>query len=209
MKLHEATLAIPAKEVIDYDTLMSQSVVDLDMECLPHMGNIKTWSVEFDNGNVFDLRVNTSDDDVWCEGLFLENSGNCYNEMYVDDVRDQLLGTYWFTDDDNGEKYVVYVVTEETLKGKPSDNKKDEKKGKPIYVAVYVDRGECCDGKPDLLGRYDTKEEARKAIVKDMDLWKANNEEQVYGKFKVDYDKMSAWDEENYDYGCEWKILVI
>ena len=138
MKLHEATLAIPAKEVIEYDTLMSQSVVDLDMECLPHMGNIKTWSVEFDNGNVFDLRVNTSDDDVWCEGLFLENSGNCYNEMYVDDVRDQLLGTYWFTDDDNGEKYVVYVVMVETLKGNPPDNKNDERKTKMKTYSVKI-----------------------------------------------------------------------
>ncbi len=206
MKLHEATLAIPAKEMIAYDTLMSQSAVDLDKECLPHMANIKTWSVEFDNGNVFDLRVNTSDDDVWSEGIFLESNGNTYSEMCVDDVRDVLMGYYEFTDERNDEKYVVYVVTEETLKDKPSDNKR---KDKPIYVAVYVDRGETCDGKPDLLGRYETKEDARKAIIKDMDLWKLNNEEQVYGKFRVDYGKMSAWDEDNYDYGCEWKILVV
>ena len=207
MTIHEATLTIPAKEVIEYDTLMSQSVVDLDMECLPHLATIKVWSVEFDNGNIFDLRVNTSDDDVWCEGIFLDAKENICSEMYVDDVRDTLLGTYEFTDDDGNEKYVVRVTTEETLKGKERNEKKEERK--PLYVAVYVDRGECCDGKPGLLGSYETEEEARRAIDKDIDLWKANNDEQAYGNFKIDHAKMSAWDEDNHDFGCEWKILKV
>jgi hypothetical protein len=207
MKLHEATLTIPSKEVIEYDTLMSQSSVDLDMEGLPHMGNIKTWSVEFDNGNIFDLRVNTSDDDVWCEGIFLDAEETICSEMYVDDVRDTLLGTYEFTDDANNERYVVRVTTEETVKGEWRNEQEEGRN--PLYVAVYVDRGECCDGKPNLLGSYATEEEARKAIDKDIDLWKMNNEEQTYGNFKIDHTKMSAWDEDNYDYGCEWKILKV
>lgn len=206
MNIHAKTLVIKKNTAEKFNDWMSQSVVDLDMECLPHMGNVETWTVEFEKDNkIFDLRVNTSDDDVWCEGILLvkDDERNCYFEYAVSDVRDNLYGTYAF-DTDDGE-YIVKVVDED------SNNNKDDKivnKGlEKKYLALYVDHGETCDGKPDVLGLYKDYQSAKDAIYDDMLLWQKNHEKDCEGEFDISLNKMSAWDKDDYNYGCEWKII--
>lgn len=111
MAIHTTNLVIPTKEILKYDDLMSKGCVDLNKLGFPSCGNVKTWSVAFDDGKVFDLRVNTSDDSLWCEGVLLGQLGNSYYEIAVDDVRDYIYGSS-FDFKVGDDTYVVYIVAD-------------------------------------------------------------------------------------------------
>ena len=74
---------------------------------------------------------------------------------------------------------------------------------KKLWIAVYVDRGETCDGKPRVLKACATKEEARSEVRADIEKWA---DDRAGENIEVDFDKMSASYREWLQEGCEWNI---
>ena len=81
---------------------------------------------------------------------------------------------------------------------------------KTVFVAMYVDYGETCDGKARVLGIYPTLDVAIEEIKADMSTWIAAAEEDLgipRESIKADFDKMTAClPGSDYDAGCEWSI---
>ena len=73
---------------------------------------------------------------------------------------------------------------------------------KKLWIAVYVDRGETCDGKPRVLKACATKEEAQNEVRADIEKWA---DDRAGENVEVDFDKMSASYRDR-DEGCEWNI---
>ena len=73
---------------------------------------------------------------------------------------------------------------------------------KKIWIAMYADRGETCDGKPRVLKACATKEEARGEVRADIEKWA---DDRAGENVEVDFDKMSVSDSDR-DEGCEWYI---
>lgn len=70
---------------------------------------------------------------------------------------------------------------------------------KKIWVAMYVDTSDTCDGKPRVLQACATKAEAKAKVRSDMEQWAEG-----WDGVKVDYDKMTA-SRSNGD-SCEWAV---
>ena len=73
---------------------------------------------------------------------------------------------------------------------------------KKIWIAMYVESGETCDGKPRVLKACATKEEAQNEIRADIEKWA---DDRAGENVEVDFDKMSASYQDR-DEGCEWCI---
>lgn len=73
---------------------------------------------------------------------------------------------------------------------------------KKIWIAMYVESGETCDGKPRVLKACATKEEAQNEVRADIEKWA---DDRAGENVEVDFDKMSASDQDR-DEGCEWCI---
>ena len=71
-----------------------------------------------------------------------------------------------------------------------------------IWIAVYVESGETCDGKPRVLKACATKEEAQNEVRADIEDWA---DDRAGENVEVDFDKMSVSDKDR-DEGCEWYI---
>ena len=74
-----------------------------------------------------------------------------------------------------------------------------------IWIAMYVESRETCDGKPRVLKACATKEEARNEVQADIEDWA---DDRAGENVEVDFDKMSA----SYQYRdevCEWCIEEI
>lgn len=95
-----------AQSTIDIYNKMMSTKVDLAEINLPKYAVINCWNVEFEDGNMINIRVNTSEDDVWCEAVLFNKDGQ---ELYVDDVKDTLDGTYEC--EYNDVKYIVNVIS--------------------------------------------------------------------------------------------------
>ncbi|MCR4715884.1 MAG: hypothetical protein K5656_01765 [Lachnospiraceae bacterium] len=72
-----------------------------------------------------------------------------------------------------------------------------------IYVVIYTDFGDTCDGFARVLGTYPTKEEAKKEIERDIFTYDKNGE---YERTVDQDDRVLLGDEED---GCQWQILKI
>ena len=80
---------------------------------------------------------------------------------------------------------------------------------KTVFVAMYVDYGESCDGKARVLGIYPTLDVAIEEVKADMSTWIAAAEEDLNiprESIKVDFDEMTACLPGAGDAGCEWSI---
>ena len=73
---------------------------------------------------------------------------------------------------------------------------------KKIWIAMYVESGETCDGKPRVLKACATKEEAQNEVRADIENWA---DDRAGKNVEVDFDKMSVSDQDH-DEGCEWCI---
>ena len=73
---------------------------------------------------------------------------------------------------------------------------------KKIWIAMYVESGETCDGKPRVLKACATKEEARNEVQADIEKWA---DDRAGENVEVNFDKMSA-SYQNRGEGCEWCI---
>ena len=73
---------------------------------------------------------------------------------------------------------------------------------KKIWIAMYVESGETCDGKPRVLKACATKEEAQNEVRADIEDWA---DDRAGENVEVDFDKMSASYQDR-DEGCEWCI---
>ena len=71
-----------------------------------------------------------------------------------------------------------------------------------IWIAMYVESGETCDGKPRVLKACATKEEAQNEVRADIEDWA---DDHAGENVEVDFDKMSASYQDR-DEGCEWCI---
>lgn len=88
-------LIIP-KARFDYlNGLMAKDRINLAEHDLPKYENLETWGVEFGvNGINADIKANTSEDDVWCEGVLFDKDNL---EIACTDVSDRLDGEYVWT----------------------------------------------------------------------------------------------------------------
>ena len=73
---------------------------------------------------------------------------------------------------------------------------------KKIWIAMYADRGETCDGKPRVLKACATKEEARDEVRADIEKWA---DDRAGENVEVDFDKTSASYRDR-DEGREWYV---
>ena len=73
---------------------------------------------------------------------------------------------------------------------------------KKIWIAMYVESGETCDGKARVLKVCATKEEAQNEVRVDIEKWA---DDRAGENVEVDFDKMSVSDQDR-DEGCEWCI---
>ena len=71
------------------------------------LGNVDVWTSQFPDGKEVDIKMNTSEDDFWAEGILFDNDGS---ELCCSDVSYSLEGEWEF--EYNGNKYVVNVVGE-------------------------------------------------------------------------------------------------
>ena len=73
---------------------------------------------------------------------------------------------------------------------------------KKVFVVIYCDYGDSCDGKPRVHGIYKTHDEAVKQVMLDMDTYISNLEDDEYeedrNQFSVNVNVGSS--------GCEWNI---
>lgn len=76
---------------------------------------------------------------------------------------------------------------------------------KKIWIAMYVESGETCDGKARVLKVCATKEEAQNEVRADIEKWA---DDRAGENVEVDFDKMSASYQDR-DEGCEWCIEEI
>ena len=73
---------------------------------------------------------------------------------------------------------------------------------KKIWIAMYVESGETCNGKPRVLKACATKEEALNEVQADIEDWA---DDRAGENVEVDFDKMSVSDQDR-DEECEWYI---
>lgn len=73
---------------------------------------------------------------------------------------------------------------------------------KKIWIAMYVESGETCDGKARVLKACATKEEAQNEVQADIESWA---DDRAGENVEVNFDKMSASYQDR-DEGCEWCI---
>ena len=73
---------------------------------------------------------------------------------------------------------------------------------KKLWIAMYADRGETCDGKPRVLKACATKEEARSEVRADIEKWA---DDRAGENVEVDFDKTSASYRDR-DEGREWNV---
>ena len=71
-----------------------------------------------------------------------------------------------------------------------------------IWMAMYLESGETCDGKARVLKACATKEEALNEVQADIENWA---DDRAGENVEVDFDKMSVSDHDR-DEGCEWCI---
>ena len=70
-----------------------------------------------------------------------------------------------------------------------------------LYVVTAVDISETSDHKGHVIATFDNRDAAIGYIREDMEAFQMDSDDLV----EVDYDKMSAYNED-YSYGCEWSI---
>lgn len=82
-----------------------------------------------------------------------------------------------------------------------------ERKRPSLFVVVYVDYGETCDGFGDVLCTKDTLEAAAEEMLADYRDREAENP----GYFKAKYTSKTAeiWYDEEQSSGCTWKVVEL
>lgn len=71
------------------------------------------------------------------------------------------------------------------------------------YTLIYMDYGDSCDSYATVYGTYETKEEAKQAMDKDISLYSQNNDCDV----TMDRDDVVMLGDE--EHGCQWQILEV
>ena len=84
--------------------LMAKGTVNLADYDLPKFENIETWTATFPNGISADIKLNTSGDDVWCEGVLFDKNNL---EIACTDVMDKLDGEYVWSVGSDTYKVIV------------------------------------------------------------------------------------------------------
>lgn len=82
-----------------------------------------------------------------------------------------------------------------------------------MFIVVYNEHGESCDGHTRYLGSAESREEAVKIVNKDIDTYVSSNgrmADLTLGQdILVDRDKMEVWADEYSDIGCIWDIIDV
>lgn len=68
---------------------------------------VHIWTASFTDGKEVDIKMNSSEDDFWTEGVLFDDDGS---ELCCSDVSDSLEGEWEF--EYNGNKYVVNVIAD-------------------------------------------------------------------------------------------------
>jgi len=105
MKTHRTKIEIPKSHLESYELMLDYGEKELIEYGIHRLDNIKTWSGTFDDGKQVDIKLNSSEDDVWTECVMFTEEGS---ECCVSSVWDEIRGEWNFLCD--GEEYIVEVV---------------------------------------------------------------------------------------------------
>ena len=79
-----------------------------------------------------------------------------------------------------------------------------------MFIVVYNEHGETCDGHTRYLGSAESHEEAVKLVNGDIDTYIGSNGRlSDAADIVVDRDKMEVWADESSDIGCVWDIIDV
>lgn len=104
---YEKKIEIPKILMDDYNRMFNYNTLDLETLDIPKLSNIKTWTADFGNGFFADIKMNTSEEDVWSEGVLFDGNG-C--QVACTDVCDNLEGEWEFEVGDDVYKVNVLSV---------------------------------------------------------------------------------------------------
>ena len=102
---YKSKIEVPEKDLKAYEEMLPYGEKELIEAGIPRLENVKTWTCRFENGNEADIKVNTSEDDVWTEGVLFDKDGN---ELCHTEVCDDIQGEWDFEFD--GDTYEVEVI---------------------------------------------------------------------------------------------------
>lgn len=77
-----------------------------------------------------------------------------------------------------------------------------------LWIVTAVDYGDSCDGKARTLGTFKTYDEAKAYVDEDIRHW-GDDTIRCGQNVECDFDKMSAWDNDDDTIRCEWNIEEI
>lgn len=76
------------------------------------------------------------------------------------------------------------------------------------FMVIYIDYGDTCDGFARVLGIFNTRDEAKADMDKDIETWCQENDMDRDEDVRVDYpDRVVMGDECRF--GCQWQILEV
>lgn len=85
------------------ESLMDMDTIDLSKDNIPQLSNLFSKAEKFSFGDkefILEVKVNSSEDDVWSEMVLFKVNGQFANEIFATDVSDGLLGI-WDVDSDS------------------------------------------------------------------------------------------------------------
>ena len=109
--MKKATLKIPQKEAERLRVLFNVKAEEeniLDKYGIDENASYDTYRVLFDNGMEGCIHLWTMDGQLYSEGYLIEDN---YAECCLTGPESEIEGD-WNFEDDNGEKYIIHVVTE-------------------------------------------------------------------------------------------------
>jgi len=101
---YTAVIEVEEAKLKTFEDMLNWKKEDLIKNDMPTLDTIKTWTAHFADGCFADVKVNTSEDDVWTEAVLFEG---CGYELAHTEVCDNIRGEWEFEVD--GDTYKVEV----------------------------------------------------------------------------------------------------
>ncbi len=101
---YKTEIGIKSGQLEAYEKMLGYGEKELIDNGLPRCDNIKTWTGKFADGCEVDVKINSSEDDVWTEAVLFDEGGS---ELAHTEVCDTIRGDWHFSI--NGDEYTVVV----------------------------------------------------------------------------------------------------
>jgi len=92
-----------------WQRLLDMPSVDFGKENIDRDCTIETWSVEFENGHVADLKLCSGDSNLFLDAVLFEPCNIGLQEEFVPDCPDSILGDHIFAPFEGRVNYVMRI----------------------------------------------------------------------------------------------------